>query len=354
MKLLYIARELGKESNGASQVMRRNRDVLKKLIGSGFNEFLLPPLKVLSVVKSIFQNVSYGVELSVQRSVLKKIKEIKPDIVFIDSTSYGALVKDINTIGFKTICFAHNVDTVLCRQELSSRTPLISVPKLVSTYLNEKRTMKYADKIISLNKRDSQGFDRLFGRPADFILPITFDIRPEKNITSEASDNRDPYFLFVGSNFFPNVEGIKWFLEKVAPKIKYKIRIVGSCCYNKSVKSVKISRNVTLVGYAEDINKEYVNACGVIAPIFKGSGMKTKTIEAMSYGKSIYGTTEAFVGVEGDFSRIGGVCNTEDEFIQALNSSNLERINDYVEKLFETNFSNEYFENQIKNILGYE
>lgn len=38
------------------------------------------------------------------------------------------------------------------------------------------------------------------------------------------------------------------------------------------------------------------------------------------YGKSIFGTTEAFQGYEIDYEKIGGVCNTAEEFIFKINN----------------------------------
>ena len=56
----------------------------------------------------------------------------------------------------------------------------------------------------------------------------------------------------------------------------------------------------------------------VIAPIFDGSGMKTKVAEALMYGKRIIGTREAFSGYEDIAEEVGWVCNTKEEFVAAL------------------------------------
>jgi hypothetical protein len=78
---------------------------------------------------------------------------------------------------------------------------------------------------------------------------------------------------------------------------------VGACCENPTLAYKTIPSNVKLDGYVNDLSSYYKSAVAVVAPIFKGSGMKTKVIEAMSYGKSIIGTDEAFQGIECDFSR---------------------------------------------------
>jgi len=46
--------------------------------------------------------------------------------------------------------------------------------------------------------------------------------------------------------------------------------------------------------------------------------MKTKTIEAMMFRKTIVGTSEAFSGIENP-EEIGYICNTTNQFIDILN-----------------------------------
>lgn len=67
-----------------------------------------------------------------------------------------------------------------------------------------------------------------------------------------------------------------------------------------------------------DLGVFYRNCDAIISPIFEGSGMKTKTTEALMWGKYIIGSHEAFVG----FTIPQGLykeCNTVDEFINGIN-----------------------------------
>jgi glycosyltransferase involved in cell wall biosynthesis len=55
-----------------------------------------------------------------------------------------------------------------------------------------------------------------------------------------------------------------------------------------------------------------------VAPIFDGSGMKTKVAEAMMHGKKVVGTPEAFSGYEDVVAQAGWVCSSPDEFLKAM------------------------------------
>ncbi len=351
MKVLYIAKELSGINNGAFYVMNRNRFAIEHIIGKdNLRNFNLPESSIKNVVSSIIHIGSYGVTPEIEKSLLSIISIDQPDLVFVESSSNGSIFQNLKKIGVKSICFAHNVDTNLSKAELTSRLPLIAIPKYILTRINEKRTAKYTDTLICLTQRDSEGFKNTFGRKADYIFPITFPLKQLSEIlpTHESSI---PHFLFVGSDFFPNVEGIKWFITEVAPHVKMNFRIVGGCCQNPVIKNLSLPPNVTLVGYADDLSIEYRNASGVIAPIFKGSGMKTKTIEAMSYGKSIFGTDEAFAGIDVDYSKIGGLCNTSEDFIKKLNSFNGDYINEYTRMIFESHFSDEIFVEKLRKCI---
>ncbi len=75
-----------------------------------------------------------------------------------------------------------------------------------------------------------------------------------------------------------------------------------------------------VAGYVENIHELYQKACCVCLPLFSGGGMKVKTIEAMMFGKKIFGTKEAFSGY-GKIDKEAGIqCDTPEEFIRAVNS----------------------------------
>lgn len=341
MKILYIAREFGIEKTGANQVMSRNLNALRLIAGTdNVIEYYVPKTNLKTVALSMLRLGSYGVSKRHEKNIIRLVKNVKPDYVFFEGSLFGSLFKKLKTSSSQTLLFAHNLDTELSKQEISSRSSLIGFMKYKFVKFNEKRSAEYADYLICLNERDSRGFNEMFGRRADIILPITF---PSRDLDICIESNQAPYYLFVGSDFFPNVEGVKWFIENVAPKVKADFRIVGTCCKNPELKNIPLPENVKLIGYAKDLNEEYSYASGVIAPIFKGSGMKTKTIEAISFGKSVFGTKEAFAGIDCDYNKIGALCETAEDFISALSLYDKSLFNKYSLEVFDADYSDKSF-----------
>lgn len=97
----------------------------------------------------------------------------------------------------------------------------------------------------------------------------------------------------------------------------------------------------------------------IIAPLFDGGGMKTKTVEALSYGKSIVATDE---GLEGFWQEMDSTIqnrfvfktNDENEWIKKLNEMSKEKplkYNKEVFDLFVKKFSYEATRDAMWNVL---
>ena len=78
---------------------------------------------------------------------------------------------------------------------------------------------------------------------------------------------------------------------------------------------------VEVVGAVDDLAEWYLKSHFVIAPIFDGSGMKTKGAEALMFGKKVIGTPEAFSGYEEIADKAGRVCASADDFVTAIESA---------------------------------
>lgn len=349
-KILYIAREPQALLSGGASVDSRNLRTLKSIYGNGnvVVEYL-PKSTLKSVALSLLTLSSYGVNYIREKKILQSRRLNNCQLIFIEGSFTGNLVYQLSMQGCKVILHMHNIEAKLYRSRLNYEKGLIPWLRYAFIRYNEKLSVKYAAAIINLNQRDSEDMLELYNRKADIILPITFPKRQHDNDSIGVGD----YLLFVGSDFFPNIEGLIWFIKNVAPYVKTIIKVVGSCCNNPMLQAIKLPSNVKLVGYVNNLSTYYSYASAIIAPIFSGSGMKTKTIEAMSFGKTIIGTNEAFVGIESSehSNSIGFRCNTAEEFIDAINKFDQNRINPMTLKVFENTFTDDVFRVKLRQFL---
>ena len=264
MKILYLCTRPEAQNNGGSVVAGRNLCAIRQIVGEESVEVCyLPKPTWKTVGRSLVTLSSYGLDRAYEDEILDVASDY--NIIFIEGSLLGGLVKRLKKRNCKTFVFAHNVETLLYRQRLKQSWSLISFLRYYFVLFNERRSFRYADKIIALNSRDDLNIQKMFYRKADLVCPITC---PERDLDVKYTGFERSYCLFVGSNFFPNIEGLNWFLKHVAPYIDMDIRIVGACCKNPAFHNRILPDNVYLEGYVDNIARYYKNADAVIAPIF--------------------------------------------------------------------------------------
>lgn len=202
---------------------------------------------------------------------------------------------------------------------------------------NERDIVKYSDKLLLLNNRESNMLKKYYNRNADLILPVYFV--DTANIT-KVIDDGIYHILFVGGALPANINGIQWFIKNVLPQLQGNLclDVVGNSMERLN-KIHNIDKRVNVIGRVDALDEYYNNANLAIGPIFEGDGMKTKTAEALMYGKYFVGTDEALCGYEGlDDYR----CNSASEFIDTINNMIQKHTPKYsteMRKIFDNNHS---------------
>lgn len=329
MKAIMITPDIGNRiQQGGEYVNKRNYFLLKRCCDK-LDLFLVEdekikyPRKLKTLYDIIFYKNFYGMTKRKKKKLLDLIKINNYDVCFLSSSLGGSIVYDIKKIftDIKIVVFFHNVEYNFYLQ-LAEQTGFYKKILAFNAKKNEEMAVKYADKIISLNKRDAIDIKNLYNRDVDFILPITFEDKYKEvvNFNYNKKNNEKKILLFVGSDFYANFHGINWFIENVLDSLDNIILYVvgkGTETWREKFENVN---NLNIVGSVDDLGKYYALADAVVSPIFLGSGMKTKTAEALMYGKYIFGTKEAFEGYDVDFSKTGGVCQSKEDFIEKINN----------------------------------
>ena len=100
-----------------------------------------------------------------------------------------------------------------------------------------------------------------------------------------------PYdLLFVGSAQIANIEGANWFYSNIfRPLLKpagLRWAIAGSVCGQLSIDDEQVLR----LGVVDDLAATYRQAKVVVVPLFQGTGISIKTLEALGQGKPVVTT----------------------------------------------------------------
>ena len=305
MKLLYIGEKQITIINGWGQVNKRNQIVLERI----FDE-----VKYIALDrKSTFQSVFLGITSEVIINTLNELSN-GYDYVFVCQSLCGRICKIIKkhypTV--KVITFFHNIERQYAK-EYYKVSGVRAIPYYLRVRVWEKMAVEYSDFCITLNERDSKLLESYYKRSANAILPTSLE---DKFTDDNKHDNKPVIdYLFVGAAFYPNVEGVQWFIDNVMPHVKGKLCVVGKNMDYKLFRN--LSDNVEIHGFVDDLAEYYSKSKMVVSPIFHGGGMKTKTAEALMYGKFIIGTDEALEGYVFN-SECMSRCNTKDEFIKSI------------------------------------
>jgi len=344
-KLLFIRYKINDGiAEGGTTLTQTNLCIIKDIFGTEqIEEYAIHDFskknKCIDKFKGIFpffRGMFYGI-------TSQKLNELHTlsqnyDIVFIDRSIFGVIAKYLKGKGYQgqIITFFHNFEPIYFEDKISSLNPLKSV--IISCVRkNENWACHYSDHIIALNQRDNHLIQNHYNRFADILIPVSFEdtYTPSDN-QKQRTFETPPLCLFFGTNFPANTEGLMWFVKEVLPFVDIRLQIVGKGMETITDMLPKDSR-IELYGSVPELKEFLENADIMIMPIFKGSGMKVKTCEAMMYGKYIVGSTETFTGYDIDFDKIGALANTKEEYIDAI-----KRLSERILKKFNP-YSREYF-----------
>jgi polysaccharide biosynthesis protein PslH len=321
MNLLFIsAKDVEKKSNGGELCTNRNYLSFCRLIGKE-NVTVINLMEKLEggISNSISKRYNYifGFYEGLSHSKIKDIIKLSKDheFVFIDSSIHGTIAYHLNKSGYKgkIISFFHNVEYRIKLQK--AKIEPWRLAEIFVTYYSENMACRYSDNLITVNQRDKNELEKVYEPKNVSIIPISLldrYVEKEKKLTSVP-----PKILFTGNNWYANIHGLTWFIDNVLDHVEMSLQITG--LNMESVKDKFNHPKIKFLGFVDDLTSLLNEADYVLLPIFIGSGMKVKTCEALMFGKNIIGTSESFEGYSIVPDEVGALCNTQDEFIEAIN-----------------------------------
>ncbi|ENQ3078306.1 glycosyltransferase family 4 protein [Bacillus cereus] len=167
-------------------------------------------------------------------------------------------------------------------------------------YKREVETVNRFNNILLISDKESKELRNRTGKDNIYtVRPILYNSQ-EKYDRDYQGNAR---FIFLGALNIPhNDVSICKFIEKNMDNLikdipKIQLTIIGKNPSEELKKLVtRYKENVELLGYVEDLSKLFNESCAMIIPLLFGSGVKLKTLEALSFGLPVISTE---FGVEG-------------------------------------------------------
>lgn len=317
MSAIFISRSVS-AVDGGGRLTERNRKFVDSIGFSGGTSFFEVPVDgyYKKLINSILGR-PYGFCRSLAGRLKSMLRDGDVECVFIEHSLLAGYARYIKrwSPNVRVFIFYQNVEFnyYLDKSRVES---IFNVVMLLLAWRNERIARIFGDHHVVLTKRDGMELKRLYGIDRAKVIPISL---PDLSgtVCSEVL-GASGYHLYVGSNFFANIEGLCWYIENVLPCMQTKLVVVG-----KGMEFLRSkypdAQGLEVLGYVENLTDIYRAADFFVNPVFAGSGMKTKTVEAFQHGKTVLGCKEAFVGFDINFS--GGetafLCDTAEQFCSA-------------------------------------
>ncbi|MEI6822121.1 MAG: glycosyltransferase family 4 protein [Bacteroidota bacterium] len=279
---------------------------------------------------NLFSKNSYHVQRFISLNFENKLKQILGeetfDIVQLETLFMTPYIKVIRQFSdAKIVLRSHNIEHLIWKRVAKFEKNALKrwyINRLATTLSNyEKKTINQYDGIASISKKDIEYFIKEGCiKP---ITDITFGIDVENFNTNNSSLKESQISLFhIGAmNWIPNQEGIKWFLVNVWQDINAIFNNLELYLAGRKMPEWLLNStypNVIIKGEVED-SKEFVNSHSImIVPLFSGSGLRIKIIEAMALGKTVISTTIGAEGINYTNNENIIIADSKEEFISAI------------------------------------
>lgn len=332
---------------------RVHRDGLQKLLGSDLRyEALVDRRQTIARMRGYIDGAT---QLGIAATI-SALDAHSADTLWLDGSNLGRIAKAVRRVRprIRIITFCHNVEARFFLGALRRAPTPRALGVLIANFVAEGMAVRNSHDLVALSNRDSAGLRRLYGRCASVILPMALRDQLTEEPSSAQLMSADAPLLFVGGAFYANQAGIAWFARRVAPLINLSTKVVGQGMEGGRAE-LEAARGVTVVGAVDRVEPYYHEARAAIAPIFDGSGMKTKVAEALMFGKRVIGTREAFSGYEEIADQAGWICETAKEFaaaVSALESMPVVAFDPALRALYERDYSALAVERRLTDWLG--
>jgi glycosyltransferase involved in cell wall biosynthesis len=277
----------------------------------------------LSLLKTIFTKHSYNAQRFYNESLISILKqEIQLncyDYLIVESAYLLVYIEALKTIfKGKIILRAPNVEYKIWEDytRFSSNFFKKSIYNYLSSKLKkfELKAIAKVDHVFAITENDKLQFQ------TDGIdVPITVIPFGVSHHTVEIPNIQPNKIFFLGAyNWKPNHDAALFLVQTILPELSKKhpdieLHLAGT--YMPEIFNSFASKHVVIHGKVTSSSDFLLQHGILVAPIFSGSGVRIKIVEALSLGIPTVASTIAMQGIDEDTVLIA---NTKNEFIDQI------------------------------------
>ena len=261
-------------------------------------------IRAWDAMLNLFSSKSYNIQRFWSDAFANKLKQLLNenayDIIFLQGlylVQYADIIKANSRA--KLVMRSHNVE-----HEIWQRLAVEEKSFFKKGYLNllaermkryEESNINTCDAMIAITEKDLAKFKQMGLVKPSAAIPGSIELRPASTGEREIRS-----VFFLGSfDWTPNIQGVYWFIVNVWSGLSqefpdWQLYIAGRNF--KQEMAIGQGEGIHWVGEVKDAVGFMEEKNIMVVPLFSGSGMRIKIIEAMMCGKPIVSTS---IGAEG-------------------------------------------------------
>ena len=307
----------------------QDEQAFREHFGHLFREMVCIPVK-RSVLRARLQTIFYLLtgRSEARRLYLRKTQHVLDDMLARDHYDLVHLSTPFMFYyrfpeGTTIVCDTHNVEYDNIQRMYREAHSLFRRFFFLLIYRairrDEIRNLRKSNVIMATSERDASMFRKDLPEKSFVVVPNGVD---DKNFSPWCQSTIPDSMVFTGlMEYYPNEQGVLYFMEKVFPLILLQvpsatISIVGA---QPSIRVTRwASSKVEVTGYVEDVRPYLARAQVVIIPLWIGGGTRLKALEAVAMKKSIVSTSIGCEGISFTHGKDILIADTPETFAAAV------------------------------------
>ena len=267
------------------------------------------PVWYKALTNLIFSRLPYQIERFVNKGFANELtsilKQFDPDVVQIEGVylcPYRPLIGQFSNA--RIILRAHNIETALW-QDIAHNEP--QVCKRLYLNIQVRRLMRYetvqmqlTDAVTTVTENDAQFVRNISSKIRCIVAPFGTNLALSEPKNRQNLNN----IFFLGAlDWLPNQEAIQWFVTQVWPALyeefpALRFHIAGRNAPWQLSQKLQNTPGVVWHGEISD-SVAFINQFSImVSPLFSGSGIRVKIIEAMQHNIVVIASTKAVEGID--------------------------------------------------------
>ncbi len=258
---------------------------------------------------SLLRGTSYNVDrfrsAAFEQRIVAAIREEPPDAVLLESLYLLPCLPALRRatrapVVLRSFNVEHEIWDRLASGErsLARRTLLSHLARRLRTF--EVAALDAPDAIVPVTAEDAETYRRLGAMVPIHVAPVGLEAAA---VPDRSGQGERATIVFLGAlDWRPNLEGVRWFLERVWPAVRKAVPeaqlVVGGSNPPAGLERTFPDAGVAFAGRVPDAHAFFASGAAMVVPLLSGGGMRVKILEAMALGVPVVSTRLGATGIE--------------------------------------------------------